>query len=128
MLLISRVAYLQLNDTNVFVVDWGKLASLPCYPAAVINTKFAAKCTADLLMKLEKKRPSTFRSNEIHGIGFSLGAHFISFVSNRMFKTNGRKLHRITGRNIHRSMVNMLCFKFCRLGPSITIFRNQFTK
>lgn len=88
-----------MNDTNVFVVDWGKLASLPCYPAAAINTKFAAKCTADLLMRLEKKHASTFRADEMHAIGFSLGAHFVSFVSNRMYKTNGKKLQRITGTN-----------------------------
>lgn len=87
-----------MNETNVFVVDWGKLASLPCYPAAAINTKFAAKCAADLLMKLEKLYASTFRADDIHGIGFSLGAHFVSFVSNRMFKTNGKKLQRITGK------------------------------
>lgn len=93
-----RVEYLQQNDTNVFVVDWGKLASLPCYPAAAINTKFAAKCAADLLMKLEKMNTPTFRANEMHGIGFSLGAHFVSFLSNRMFKTNGKKLQRITGK------------------------------
>lgn len=92
-------AYLQMNNTNVFVIDWGKLASFPCYPAAAINTKFAAKCTADLLMKLEKLHASTFRANEMHGIGFSLGAHFVSFVSNRMFKMNGKKMQRITGMN-----------------------------
>lgn len=96
---LFHTEYLRQTDTNVFVVDWGKLASFPCYPAAAINTKFAAKCAADLLMKLERLHSTTFRANELHGIGFSLGAHFISSVSNRMYKTNGRKLQRITGKS-----------------------------
>lgn len=84
-------------------MDWGNLAPLPCYPIAAVNTKFAAKCTANFLIKLKSHVGEDFRLNKIHAVGFSLGAHVASFVSNFIFKRMGQKFERITG----ELMVNM---------------------
>lgn len=91
-------AYLQTDNKNIIIVDWGNLAPLPCYPIAAVNTKFAAKCTANFLIKLKLHVGKNFRLNKIHAIGFSLGAHVASFVSNLIFKRTGLKFERITGK------------------------------
>lgn len=91
-----RNAYLNKMNTNIIVVDWGKMAKLPCYPSAAFNTKQAGECTAAMLMNL-KGAYKEFDMQKVHAIGFSLGAHVVSFTSNYLEKTVGMKLKRITG-------------------------------
>lgn len=91
-----RNAYLNKNNTNIVVVDWGKMAELPCYPTAAINTKQAGECTAVMLINL-KRLYKEFDIETVHAIGFSLGAHVVGFTSNYLEKTIGTKLKRITG-------------------------------
>lgn len=91
-----RNAYLKKININVIVVDWGKMAELPCYPTAAINTKQAGECTAAMLMNI-KGAHKEFNIKNVHGIGFSLGAHVVSFTSNYLKETIGLKLKRITG-------------------------------
>lgn len=98
-----RTAYLNEGNLNVLVVDWGKLARLPCYPSAVINTKQAGECTASLLRNLqmgerlrEDEEGKGFQIKEIHAIGFSLGAHVAGFASNAIRSEMGVKFRRIT--------------------------------
>lgn len=62
-------AYLLSSDVNVFVVDWGYLAKIPCYPAAAYNTRYVAKCVADLLIRLSLKYKE-FIPYDVHIIGF----------------------------------------------------------
>ncbi|KXJ70518.1 hypothetical protein RP20_CCG023284, partial [Aedes albopictus] len=89
-------AYLKQPRTNVFVVDWGKLSRLPCYPTAAFNTKQAGECTATFLIGLKANHPE-FSCRDLHSIGFSLGAHVLSFTSNALEKSIGTKFRRITG-------------------------------
>ena len=89
-------AYLSQPETNVFVVDWSKLSKLPCYPTAAYNTKQAGECTATFLLGLQANHPE-FESQNIHAIGFSLGAHVLSFTSNALENAIGSKIKRITG-------------------------------
>lgn len=101
-----RTAYLNGRDLNIIVVDWGKLARLPCYPSAVINTKQAGECTAALLRNLEMRqrlmtiesenKSGSFQIKNIHAIGFSLGAHVAGFASNAVEEAAGHKFRRIT--------------------------------
>ncbi|XP_058120411.1 phospholipase A1-like [Anopheles ziemanni] len=91
-----RKAYLRKPETNVFIVDWGKLARLPCYPTAAFNTKQAGECTATFLIGLQANHPE-FSTRDLHAIGFSLGAHVLSFTSNALEKSIGFKFRRITG-------------------------------
>ncbi|XP_058452169.1 pancreatic lipase-related protein 2-like [Malaya genurostris] len=91
-----RNAYLKQPATNVLVVDWGKLSKLPCYPTAAFNTKQAGECTATFLIGLKANHPE-FSSKDLHAIGFSLGAHVLSFTSNALEKSIGIKFKRITG-------------------------------
>ncbi|XP_050089310.1 uncharacterized protein LOC126573332 [Anopheles aquasalis] len=91
-----RKAYLRKPHTNVFIVDWGKLSRLPCYPTAAFNTKQAGECTATFLIGLQANHPE-FSSRDLHAIGFSLGAHVLSFTSNALEKSIGVKFRRITG-------------------------------
>lgn len=89
-------AYLIRPNLNIIVVDWGKLANLPCYPSAAFNTKQAGECTANFLLNL-LTIDRGFNLDKLHVIGFSLGAHAASFVSNSLEKLIGKKLKRITG-------------------------------
>lgn len=81
----------------MFVVDWGALARPPCYPAAAYNTRYVAKCTADLMLRLGLKYHD-FRPLDLHIIGFSLGAHLAGFVSNQLYRKTGYRVRRITGK------------------------------
>lgn len=100
-----RTAYLDTHkDLNILVVDWGKLARLPCYPSAVINTRQAGECTASLLTNLYKRERlratdpvvRIFQLKDLHVIGFSLGAHVAGFASNSVEDSVGQKFRRIT--------------------------------
>lgn len=100
-----RTAYLDTaQDLNVLVVDWGKLARLPCYPSAVINTRQAGECTASMLANLHMRErirdidgsEKRFRIKDIHAIGFSLGAHVAGFASNALNEVVGEQFYRIT--------------------------------
>lgn len=88
--------YLKRKSTNIIAVDWGRLATLPCYPTAAVNTRQAGECIASFLMKLTQSNRS-FRANKLHIIGFSLGAHVAAFTSNALEKLTGEKVDRITG-------------------------------
>ncbi|CAH1717169.1 unnamed protein product [Chironomus riparius] len=93
---LIRDAYLKHNDTVVMVVDWSRLAKLPCYPSAAINTKQAGECAAQFLMGMQENNDG-FKATNVHAIGFSLGAHVASFASNAIEKAFGSKFHRISG-------------------------------
>lgn len=94
-----RKEYLRNRDTNVFVVDWGKLAQLPCYPSAAVNTKQAGECTAIFLLKLRAFYGREFMVRNMHAVGFSLGAHVAAFASNALERHVNQRFDRITGEN-----------------------------
>jgi hypothetical protein len=92
-------AYLSQPETNVFVVDWSRLARLPCYPTAAYNTKQVGNCIATFLLGLKFNYPE-FEPEKIHAVGFSLGAHVLGFTSNNLQMAIGSKFRRITGLKI----------------------------
>lgn len=100
-----KTAYLRNPDTNVFIVDWGKLSQLPCYPTASVNTKQAGECTARFLLKLKTLFGRDFMVRDIHAVGFSLGAHVAAFASNALEHHVGHRFDRITGTHFHIQLI-----------------------
>lgn len=62
--------YFDRGSYNLFFVDWSELARSPCYPSAVHNTKYAGECIGQLVNRIRDTG-----TENIHLIGFSLGAH-----------------------------------------------------
>lgn len=83
--------YLDRDNYNLFFVDWSALAPAPCYPSAAQNTRHAGKCIAQLVDRIKDGG-----TENIHLIGFSLGAHVTNFVANNV---KSFKIPRITGEN-----------------------------
>jgi len=83
-------AYLNDGKYNVFMVDWGGLAAIPCYAAAVHNLKPVAKCTAVMLTHL---RRAGLDVDQLTCVGHSLGAHVCGIMANylpfRMYRIIG---------------------------------------
>lgn len=86
------LAYFRNGEYNIISVDYNPLAREPCYVQAVSNLPVVARCTAQLLDFLVTN--GMFRLDDIHVIGFSLGAQTSGLISNYM--RSGR-LKRITG-------------------------------
>ncbi|CRK97955.1 CLUMA_CG011327, isoform A, partial [Clunio marinus] len=82
--------YLQRGKYNLFFTDWSVLGPAPCYPAAVHNTKHVGKCIAQLISRIRETG-----NDDIHLIGFSLGAQITNYVSKQLELTF--RLPRITG-------------------------------
>ncbi|XP_050310460.1 lipase member H-like [Anthonomus grandis grandis] len=84
-----RQEYLKTNDYNIFAVDWSPLNKSPCYPAAVWNSRHVGTCVAQLIDRIRD-----MGAENIHVIGFSLGAHITNYLS---IALRPYKLPRITG-------------------------------
>lgn len=80
------------GDYNVFAVDARNLSKSPllCYPYAVRNAPIMGKCLAELVKKLRR-----LGAEDLHVIGFSLGAHVAGFAANEL---KPYMLPRITGK------------------------------
>lgn len=75
----------------MFFVDWSELARAPCYPSAAHNTKYAGECIGQLVNRIHDAGSG---GENIHLIGFSLGAHVAAFAANH---AKNFKVRRITG-------------------------------
>ncbi|KAL0266522.1 UNVERIFIED_CONTAM: hypothetical protein PYX00_009034 [Menopon gallinae] len=95
---ILRDAYLQNGSYNVFVVDWGQLARIPCYVAAVHNLRTVAQCTAHLFNFI---RNTGISSKAITCVGHSLGAHICGLISNYLLF----RIHRIIALDPARPLI-----------------------
>ncbi|XP_053971283.1 uncharacterized protein LOC128872516 isoform X2 [Hylaeus volcanicus] len=84
-----RNEYLKSYDYNVIAVDWHRLASAPCYPIVVRNVPHVGDCVAQLVQRIRDTG-----AEDIHAIGFSLGAHVPAFAANAL---RPYKMPRITG-------------------------------
>lgn len=89
--------YLKKDNTTIITVDWGRLAILPCYPTAAVNTKQAGECIGKFLLKLQKQY-LWFNPIDVHFIGFSLGSHVAGYASNVIERIIKKKPKRITGK------------------------------
>ncbi|KAL0132306.1 hypothetical protein PUN28_000234 [Cardiocondyla obscurior] len=84
-----RKEYLNRGNYNLIALDWRRLATAPCYPVAVHNVPHVGDCLAQLVDRLRD-----YGAEDIHVIGFSLGAHVPAFAANAL---KPYKLPRITG-------------------------------
>ncbi|XP_027752683.1 endothelial lipase [Empidonax traillii] len=75
------------KDANVVVVDWLSLAH-QLYTDAVNNTRVVGKTIARLLDWLQEN--PLFQLENVHLIGYSLGAHVAGFAGNHVHGTIGR--------------------------------------
>ncbi|CAD7080179.1 unnamed protein product [Hermetia illucens] len=87
-----RDPLLDADDIYVLSVDYSPLAPAPCYPFAVENAKYIGKCIAQIVDNLVA--PGFVDMDDIHVIGFSLGAQVAGIIANHL-KTG--KLKWITG-------------------------------
>lgn len=78
---------------NIFYVDWYNLSSSINYPAVVHNIVHVGACTAQLVNRIRDEG-----GEDIHVIGFSLGAQLANYVAVSL-KPN-YQLPRITGQSI----------------------------
>ncbi|XP_046682440.1 LOW QUALITY PROTEIN: uncharacterized protein LOC124368929 [Homalodisca vitripennis] len=84
-----RSALMSVEDCNVICVDWEGGATLPNYVRAAANARLVGKQLAMLIQGLQKLGLSL---QNIHMIGFSLGAHVAGFAGAEL-----KNLSRITG-------------------------------
>lgn len=84
-----RRQYLSSYDYNLIAVDWHRLAKAPCYPIVVHNVPHVGDCLGQLIARLRDSG-----AQDIHAIGFSLGAHVPAFAANSL---RPYKIARITG-------------------------------
>ncbi|VVC36078.1 Lipase/vitellogenin,Alpha/Beta hydrolase fold [Cinara cedri] len=87
---VLKDAYLNDGKYNVFAVDWSRLSAIPCYAAAVHNTKPVAKCVANALTHL---RTAGLNADKLTCVGHSLGAHLCGITANYL----PFRMHRIIG-------------------------------
>jgi hypothetical protein len=85
-------AYLARGNYNIIGVDWGVLAAIPNYVAAVQNTRVVGAHIAELIDFLVRQAGA--KLEDFHIIGHSLGGHVSGFVGKSV--TTG-KVGRITG-------------------------------
>lgn len=85
-----RSALMAVEECNVLCVDWEGGASMPNYLRAAANTRLVGKQLAMLLQGFAKH--IDLRFEDVHLIGFSLGAHVAGFAGSEL-----RNISRITG-------------------------------
>ncbi|XP_045446251.1 uncharacterized protein LOC123654385 [Melitaea cinxia] len=85
-----RSALMAVEECNVICVDWEGGATMPNYLRAAANTRLVGKQLAMLLRGLSQN--IDLRFEDIHLIGFSLGAHVAGFAGSEI-----RNISRITG-------------------------------
>jgi len=111
---ISLPAYLATRNINVIGVDWGALSPSSNYLLSVANTRVVGAHVAELINFLVAQGAA--RLQDIHIIGFSLGAHVAGFAGKN---TNGR-VARITGLYCSFEETSL------GLGPSSSVSNTSF--
>lgn len=86
-------AYFSYGDYNIIIVDYGSLAREPCLSQIEWSPRFCAECIAQLVDYLAI-HPRGVQPDELHLIGYSVGAHMAGLVANHI---SFGKLGRITG-------------------------------
>lgn len=76
-------------------MNYEKIAKAGCYPVLFRAKSTLGKCTAKLIMSLLKFRDD-IKIEQIHIIGFSIGAHIAAQIANNL-ETEDLELERITG-------------------------------
>lgn len=90
-----RDAYFKRGDYNVIIVDYGSLVKEPCLSQMEWSPRFGSLCIAQLV-KYIARHPRGVAPDNIHFIGYSVGAHIAGLVANHFTPDEG-KIGRITG-------------------------------
>ncbi|XP_011867668.1 PREDICTED: phospholipase A1 member A-like isoform X1 [Vollenhovia emeryi] len=88
-----RDAYFTRGDYNIIIVDYGSLVREPCLSQISWGPDFCSQCIAQLVIYL-KDHPRGTRVENIHVLGYSVGAHIGGLIANYL---PNDKLGRITG-------------------------------
>ncbi|KAG5309423.1 LIPR2 protein, partial [Acromyrmex insinuator] len=88
-----RDAYFTRGDYNIIIVDYGSLVREPCLSQISWGPDFCSQCIAQLVKYL-KNHPRGTRAENIHVLGYSVGAHIGGLIANYL---PNDKLGRITG-------------------------------
>ncbi|XP_065159167.1 pancreatic lipase-related protein 2 [Atheta coriaria] len=91
-----RDAYFYRGNYNIFIVDYGTLVKEPCLKQMEWAPRFCALCIAHLVRYLTQ-HPRGIRADQLHLIGYSVGAHISGLVANFLDPQLDGKLGRITG-------------------------------
>ncbi|XP_018324662.1 pancreatic lipase-related protein 2 isoform X1 [Agrilus planipennis] len=91
-----RDAYFANGFYNIIIVDYGSLVREPCLSQMDWAPRFCAKCIAQLVHYLSQ-HPRGVKADDIHMIGYSVGAHIAGLVANYLDPVAHGKLGRITG-------------------------------
>ncbi|KAJ0175557.1 hypothetical protein K1T71_008716 [Dendrolimus kikuchii] len=89
-----RKAYFTRGNYNIIIVDYGTLVKEPCLGQIGWAPRFAGLCIAQLVEYLQYHPVKSIQPEEIHTIGYSVGAHILGLVANNL---SSGKLGRITG-------------------------------
>lgn len=90
-----RTAYFSYGEYNIIIVDYSTLAKEPCLSQIEWSPRFCAECVAQLVDYLAV-HPRGVQPDELHLIGYSVGAHMAGLVANHI---SFGKLGRITGKS-----------------------------
>ncbi|XP_019876123.1 pancreatic lipase-related protein 2 [Aethina tumida] len=91
-----REAYFYRGNYNIIIVDYGTLVREPCLKQMEWAPRFCAKCIAQLVRYLTQ-HPRGIRADDMHLIGYSVGAHISGLVANYISPVLDGKIGRITG-------------------------------
>lgn len=92
-----RDAYFTVGNYNIIIVDYGTLVREPCLKQMEWAPRFCARCIAQLVHYLTQ-HPRGVKADDLHLIGYSVGAHISGLVANFIDPVDDGKLGRITGR------------------------------
>ena len=91
-----RKAYFYTGNYNIIIMDYGSLVREPCLSQMDWGPRYLAKTIAKLIDYLSR-HPRGIKANQIHIIGYSVGAHIGGLVANYLNLNQHGKLARITG-------------------------------
>ena len=96
-------SFLQWNDVNIVIVDWGTGGNTWNYYKAAVNTKVVGYQIARLLEHIENATSALNTSDPnswgpLHLVGHSLGAHICGFAAKELRRRQSKwRIERITG-------------------------------
>jgi pancreatic lipase-related protein 1 len=91
-----RKAYFKRGNYNILIVDYSTAVKEPCLSQMEWGPRFASSCVSQLV-KYIANHPRGVKADEMHFIGYSIGAHMAGLVANYLTAEDG-KIGRITGK------------------------------
>lgn len=92
-----RKTLFEIVDCNVLVVDWQHRAEIPLYAKAASSTPLVGILLSFMLQKIIETSNCSLHPDNVHIIGFSLGAHAAGVCGRHFYENTGFLIGRITG-------------------------------